>query len=35
MNDETFGSKSPEDRYTAFLAWIDSQLGAEAVSANG
>ena len=34
-NDEIFGTKSPEDRYAAFLEWIDSQLGAEAVSSVG
>jgi len=28
-NDETFGGKSPEGRYTAFLAWIDAELGAD------
>ena len=25
-NDETYDLKSPEDRYTAFLAWIDREL---------
>jgi len=32
MNDEWFAGKSPEDRYTAFLAWIDSQLADTAVA---
>lgn len=31
-NDETYGRMTPEDRYTAFLAWIDAQL-AESVAA--
>jgi hypothetical protein len=26
-NDEIYASKSPEDRYTAFLAWINTELG--------
>lgn len=26
-NDETFGGKTPEGRYTAFLAWINAELG--------
>lgn len=26
-NDETFGGKSPEGRYTAFLGWINAELG--------
>jgi hypothetical protein len=26
-NDETYGRMTPEDRYTAFLAWIDAELG--------
>lgn len=26
-NDETYGGKSPEDRYTAFLGWINAELG--------
>lgn len=40
-NDEIFKAKTrdepytPEDRYTAFLAWIDSQLAPEAVSVSG
>lgn len=25
-NDETYGAMTPEDRYTAFLAWIDREL---------
>lgn len=25
-NDETYDSKTPEERYTAFLAWIDAEL---------
>jgi len=25
-NDETFGRMTPEERYTAFLAWIDGEL---------
>lgn len=25
-NDETFGQMTPEERYTAFLAWIDREL---------
>lgn len=25
-NDEVFGSMTPEERYTAFLAWIDGEL---------
>lgn len=33
-NDETYGEMTPEDRYTAFLAWIDGQLGAESVPAD-
>ena len=26
-NDEEFGRMTPEERYTAFLAWIDAELG--------
>lgn len=26
-NDETYARKSPEDRYTAFLSWINAELG--------
>lgn len=26
-NDETWGGKTPEERYTAFMAWIDGELG--------
>lgn len=26
-NDETYGSLTPEERYTAFLAWINAELG--------
>jgi hypothetical protein len=32
-NDETFEGMTPEERYTAFLAWIDAELGAPAESA--
>lgn len=28
-NDETYRAMTPEERYTAFLAWIDGQLAAE------
>lgn len=30
-NDEVFGSMTPEERYTAFLAWIDGELAGERV----
>jgi hypothetical protein len=26
-NDETYGRMTPEERYTAFLGWIDAELG--------
>ena len=28
-NDETYRNMTPEERYTAFLAWIDAELGTE------
>jgi hypothetical protein len=28
-NDETYASKTPEERYTAFLAWIDAELAGQ------
>lgn len=28
-NDETYGTLTPEERYTAFLAWISAELGDE------
>ncbi len=31
-NDETFGSMTPEERYTAFLAWIDAELAEPAAA---
>jgi hypothetical protein len=32
-NDQTWESRTPEDRYTAFLAWIDAELGEPAGAA--
>jgi hypothetical protein len=32
-NDETFGNMTPEQRYTASLAWIDAELGETAEAA--
>ena len=32
-NDETYRRMTPEERYTAFLAWIDAELGEPAESA--
>ena len=32
-NDETFGRKTPEERWTAFIAWIDGQLASETAAA--
>jgi hypothetical protein len=32
-NDETYGRMTPEERYTAFLAWIDAELGDSAPAA--
>jgi hypothetical protein len=32
-NDETYGRMTPEERYTAFLAWIDAELGDTPASA--
>jgi hypothetical protein len=32
-NDETYRDKTPEERHTAFVAWIDKQLATEAVNA--
>jgi hypothetical protein len=29
-NDETYGAMTPEERYTAFLAWLDQQLAESA-----
>ena len=29
-NDETYAAMTPEDRYAAFLAWIDEQLAVSA-----
>lgn len=31
-NDETFGKKTPEERWEAFVAWIDNELGEEAAA---
>lgn len=31
-NDETFGDLTPEERYTAYLAWIDEKLAATPVA---
>jgi hypothetical protein len=31
-NDETYGSKTPEERYTAFLEWVDAELATEGAS---
>lgn len=33
-NDQTFESKTPEERYTAFLAWIDAELAEPAAVAS-
>ena len=32
-NDETFSRKTPEERWTAFVAWIDQELASEQVPA--
>jgi hypothetical protein len=32
LNDETFGDKTPEQRYAAFLAWIDAELAEPAAA---
>jgi hypothetical protein len=32
-NDETFAKKTPEERWEAFVAWIDEQLAGEAAAA--
>lgn len=32
-NDETYGDKAPEERYEAFLAWINAELGDAAATA--
>jgi hypothetical protein len=31
-NDETFRDKTPEERWEAFVAWIDAELGVQAVA---
>ena len=31
-NDESYAAMTPEERYTAFMAWIDAELGTEVVS---
>lgn len=31
-NDETYRDKTPEERYTAFLAWIEAELGETAAA---
>jgi len=34
-NDETYGRMTPEERYSAFLAWIDAELGNPAPAGAG
>jgi hypothetical protein len=34
-NDDTYGHLTPEERYEAYLAWIDQQLGAVTASGGG